>query len=81
MYIPETLKKRLQEGTVIPFVGEGVSMAVMHRQTGKCLYPNWKELLEGVEKSLALAQAIWEIETRYPIITTNYDNVLHLSLR
>jgi tetratricopeptide (TPR) repeat protein len=45
MKIPETLKKRLREGKVIPFVGAGVSMSVRVRGGGP-LFPSWREMLE-----------------------------------
>ena len=45
MMIPQTLEDRLREGKVIPFVGAGVSMAVINRETGKRLFPSWSELL------------------------------------
>ncbi|MBC7910574.1 MAG: hypothetical protein H7Y30_08745, partial [Pyrinomonadaceae bacterium] len=46
MDIPKTLEDRLREGKVIPFVGAGVSMAVLDRQTDKRLFPGWRELLD-----------------------------------
>jgi tetratricopeptide (TPR) repeat protein len=46
MKIPETLKKRLREGKVIPFVGAGVSMSVRERDGGGPLFPSWREMLE-----------------------------------
>src|SRR3954470_1144990 len=46
MMIPETLKKRLREGKVIPFVGAGVSMSVRERDGGGPLFPSWREMLE-----------------------------------
>lgn len=46
MMIPETLKKRLREGKVIPFVGAGVSMSVREREGGGPLFPSWREMLE-----------------------------------
>jgi tetratricopeptide (TPR) repeat protein len=46
MEIPQTLRKRLREGKVIPFVGAGVSMAVTERDSGgKRLFPSWNQLL------------------------------------
>ena len=42
--IPQSLRDQLQAGKVIPFVGAGVSMAVMGKD-GKRLFPSWKELL------------------------------------
>jgi tetratricopeptide (TPR) repeat protein len=46
MKIPETLKKRLREGKVVPFVGAGVSMSVREREGGVRLFPSWREMLE-----------------------------------
>jgi tetratricopeptide (TPR) repeat protein len=46
MSIPQTLEDRLKSGTVLPFIGTGVSMAVKRRNTGESLYPSWRELLE-----------------------------------
>jgi tetratricopeptide (TPR) repeat protein/8-oxo-dGTP pyrophosphatase MutT (NUDIX family) len=43
--LPETLIKRLRAKKVIPFVGAGVSMSVLHRDTKDRLYPSWSELL------------------------------------
>jgi tetratricopeptide (TPR) repeat protein len=43
--IPQTLRERLRERRVIPFVGPGVSMAVTDRETGERLFPSWRELL------------------------------------
>jgi hypothetical protein len=45
MHIPTTLENFLREGKVIPFVGAGVSVAVLDRDTGKPLFPSWLELL------------------------------------
>lgn len=45
MNIPQTLRERLRAGKVIPFVGAGVSMAVVNQETGKRLFPSWRELL------------------------------------
>jgi hypothetical protein len=42
---PKTLIDSLQNGQVIPFVGAGVSRAIQNKDTGKPLFPNWKELL------------------------------------
>ena len=44
--IPETLRQRLREGKVIPFVGAGVSMSVRERDGGGPLFPSWREMLE-----------------------------------
>lgn len=43
--IPATMQDRLHRSRVIPFVGAGVSMAVLDNRTGKPLFPSWKELL------------------------------------
>jgi tetratricopeptide (TPR) repeat protein len=47
MGIPRNLKERLRDGKVIPFVGAGVSMSVLDSETGKRLFPSWRELLES----------------------------------
>lgn len=46
MDIPKTLKDRLRDDRVIPFVGAGVSMSVIDRENGGRLFPSWRELLE-----------------------------------
>ncbi|HEY0173285.1 MAG TPA: tetratricopeptide repeat protein [Pyrinomonadaceae bacterium] len=46
MKIPETLRQRLREGKVIPFVGAGVPMSVRGREGGEPLFPSWREMLE-----------------------------------
>jgi len=45
MRIPATLIDRLHNGRVVPFVGAGVSMAVLDRDSHERLFPNWSELL------------------------------------
>ena len=52
MKIPDTLRQRLREGKVIPFVGAGVSMSVRERGTGKSLFPSWREMLEKAARRL-----------------------------
>lgn len=47
MTIPATLKQRLREGKVIPFVGAGVSMSVRERDGGGPLFPSWRKMLES----------------------------------
>jgi tetratricopeptide (TPR) repeat protein len=47
MDIPKTLRDRLRDGKVIPFVGAGVSMSVLDTETDRRLFPSWRELLEG----------------------------------
>ncbi|MCP4656400.1 MAG: hypothetical protein GY856_13385, partial [bacterium] len=42
--IPRSLKERLHDGQVIPFVGAGVSMAARHTD-GTALFPSWRDLL------------------------------------
>ena len=51
---PKTLIDSLQNGQVIPFVGAGVSRAIQNKDTGKPLFPNWKELLLKASLSLIL---------------------------
>lgn len=43
--IPKSLKDDLRDRRIIPFIGAGVSMAVLDRQTGKTLFPSWAKLL------------------------------------
>jgi tetratricopeptide (TPR) repeat protein len=52
MKIPETLKRRLREGKVIPFVGAGVPMSVRERDSGRPLFPSWREMLERAASRL-----------------------------
>ena len=51
--IPRTLRTRLRDKQVLPFVGAGVSMAVRERDTGRRLFPSWRELLEHAADRLA----------------------------
>lgn len=44
MAIPHALVERLRDGRIVPFVGAGVSMAVVDRD-GKPLFPSWSQLL------------------------------------
>jgi tetratricopeptide (TPR) repeat protein len=43
--IPQTLQDRLRRGQVIPFVGAGVSRAVLRSADGEPLFPGWRDLL------------------------------------
>jgi tetratricopeptide (TPR) repeat protein len=52
MNIPKTLQDNLRAGNVIPFVGAGVSMNVLDRETGARLFPSWRGLLEQSVKRL-----------------------------
>jgi tetratricopeptide (TPR) repeat protein len=132
MSLPREFEVRLRKRQVIPFVGAGVSRAVL-RENGQPLFPGWRDLLlhaavrlkeegkpsksqiveglvtqpepdfldaarhaqaglgplwaeflkkeldppsqEADPKSLALASALWDLESPL-IVTTNYDNVL-----
>ena len=44
--IPSDLQMKLRDRKVIPFVGAGVSCAVLAKETSEPLFPNWKELLD-----------------------------------
>ncbi len=44
--IPQTLRERLRANKVIPFLGAGVSMSVLNKDTGKPLFPSWLQLLQ-----------------------------------
>lgn len=56
MSIPETLKKRLRDKKIIPFVGAGVSLEVKSKETGDRLFPSWAQLLENATKKLEKEQ-------------------------
>ena len=56
MAIPRKLEERLRSNKVIPFIGAGVSMAVKEKETGKRLFPSWKELLERAADRLDAEQ-------------------------
>ena len=43
--IPKSLSEKLKQGQVIPFVGAGVSRAVVDND-GIALFPSWREVLE-----------------------------------
>lgn len=51
MNIPQQLEESLKQGKVIPFVGAGVSMAVLD-QFGAPLFPSWAMLLMAAVKQL-----------------------------
>lgn len=44
--LPASLIERVQKRMLIPFVGAGVSRAVLHQRTRKPLFPSWSELLQ-----------------------------------
>jgi tetratricopeptide (TPR) repeat protein len=52
MDIPRTLRERLSEGKVIPFIGAGVSMAVKNKISNEPMFPSWKKLLEAAAARL-----------------------------
>lgn len=52
MEIPKNLKDSLQQRLVIPFVGAGVSMAVLSDPDGRSLFPSWRALLTQAEQRL-----------------------------
>jgi hypothetical protein len=54
--IPDKLRDRLRTRRVIPFVGAGVSMSVNDRETGKPLFPSWRQLLERAADELVRQQ-------------------------
>ena len=45
MDVPQTLREKLAQRKVIPFVGAGVSMAIRCKGSDSRLFPSWKELL------------------------------------
>lgn len=56
MSIPRTLEERLRGGRIIPFVGAGVSMAVLDRKSGTPLFPSWGQLLKRAADRLDAEQ-------------------------
>lgn len=71
MAIPRTLQDRLRQGHVVPFVGAGVSMAVLDRVSRQPIFPSWHELLHGAAdrleeeaktKEARLVRSLLEIE-------------------
>ena len=50
MDIPQTLREKLAAGRVIPFVGAGVSMAVLHKESDE-RYPDLLLIKYGMEIS------------------------------
>lgn len=52
MPIPGSLKDRLREGRVIPFVGAGVSMSVLDQVSRDRIFPSWRELLDAAADRL-----------------------------
>jgi tetratricopeptide (TPR) repeat protein len=59
MTFPQTLIDKMRSREIIPFVGTGVSRAVLGKGTGHPLFPSWQELLQkaadrlNTEKQLA----------------------------
>ncbi|HEY8097327.1 MAG TPA: hypothetical protein VIE65_14700, partial [Methylobacter sp.] len=51
MHIPQQLEESLKQGKVIPFIGAGVSMAVLD-QSGVMLFPSWNALLMAAAEQL-----------------------------
>jgi hypothetical protein len=77
MEIPQTLKAKLASRKVIPFVGAGVSMAILRKENGERLFPSWKELLnlsaerlerEGKSNDAAFVRAALNPTTTLEII-------------
>lgn len=52
MSLPATLIDRIKSGNVIPFVGAGVSRAVVSKSSGAPLFPSWNELLLSAAQKL-----------------------------
>src|SRR5688500_9405434 len=52
MSVPGSLRDKLGEGRVVPFVGAGVSMRVLDRHTREPLFPSWRNLLLGAAERL-----------------------------
>ncbi|HEX3183499.1 MAG TPA: SIR2 family protein, partial [Pyrinomonadaceae bacterium] len=61
MPIPQSLQDRLRKHQIVPFVGAGVSMNVVDRDSHQPVFPGWRQLLNGaadrLEKELKPAEA------------------------
>ena len=51
MDVGSQLKQEISKGNMVPFVGAGFSLNVTRYQTGKALFPSWRELLERAAKA------------------------------
>ena len=52
--IPDSLKQALQSRQLVPFIGSGLSMSVLNKDTGKALFPSWPQLLlKAADKLMA----------------------------
>lgn len=54
MSLPKSLEDRLHDGNVVPFVGAGVSVAVLDENTHQSVFPSWSQLLMGAAERLQL---------------------------
>ncbi|MCJ8268936.1 MAG: hypothetical protein MJK04_05975, partial [Psychrosphaera sp.] len=52
MTIPATLIKALKNRSLVPFVGAGLSMTVLQKDSDQALFPSWKQLLLGAADKL-----------------------------
>lgn len=52
LFVPPLLAEAVHRRRVIPLAGMGVSRAVKNMDTGKPLFPDWKELLRGAAELL-----------------------------
>ena len=60
MTCPEELRRRYQEGRVVPFVGTGVSMSVRWETEGGIQRgPSWSELVDRATEILGFQTLIW----------------------
>jgi hypothetical protein len=77
--VPEDLKRALREKRVIPFVGAGVSMAVLDRNTNKILFPSWKTLLFNAAASLDLQMKTKEAEAVRALLQVDDPDYLYIT--
>jgi hypothetical protein len=52
MSIPQSLQDRLRKRQIVPFVGAGVSMNVLDRDSHQPVFPSWRQLLNGAADRL-----------------------------
>lgn len=79
--IPKSLKDDLRARRIIPFVGAGVSMAVLDRQTGKALFPSWAKLLAHAANRLHQQKKHLEADLVESLLRVNPPDYLDAAKR
>lgn len=79
--ISEDLRRDLLEGRVIPFVGAGISMAVLDRNSNQTLFPSWKALLSKSAERLELQRKSKEAEVVRVLLKVDEPDYLDIAQR